>query len=926
MFGLTGLDAVLASSARRDVLRELDLGRALERWGETVTERLVELVRQGHLVIRAGAARALGTIGGDRARDLLAHLVNDGDAGLSARLSAAHALGRIGGPEAVTALVGLLDDPETVGAAAHQLASMGGHDAMTALMDHVDDDHPTVRAACAYEVGAAGATAGLHSIVALATGDPEAEVRRAALAGLGGLADPASLDTLIERSRNEPDADVRSSAAFSLSRFRESRAVDALLDLTSDADEGVCCQAIEVLPETDDPRAVDRLLELLMVEADADPGDESRTSGLPATPETQHGERLLLTSSWSATYLRRAGYVSGPAAIRSCAAQALGKAGDHRAVGPLIDRLSDDRLFVRCYAAEALGAIGAPDASTALVDRLDDPVEAVRACAARALGALGDATAVDPLVSALAATKSDARVSVVRALGLAGDHRALEPLLGLLGDHSDSAPAAAESAMAIIARTPGDDALRSALDRWPATEGSLDENIGLYDLLHHLAPLICDRLGASGWTDARALLKGPTDFVLAVGLSSSSEPAHQAKAGRLLASAQELAPGNRLSADLLEQWLGWRSAAALCEEANDHLRHGRRQEALATFERAIEADPDHRGAWEWLGQAYIGLGRYDDAVAAELGAVERFPDEPLFWARLGIAYSFQGSIDHSISACTRAVEVDPGFAFGWDRLGDACICAERYDEAARAYGRAIELGIESSYTWVNLSQAYLGAGRDDDALVAGRQAVTTTPSDARAWYFLGRTCRALGRTDEAAQALRNVIELQPDDPAPLTDLGLLLHDTGQRTQARSTLERAVDMLSRTGSESADLAEALAALGSVLEDFGELDSAHGHCARAVAITRAQGDDADSTLAGYLHQQGRVELARGDAASARASLEEAVSLDIAALGADHPRVAASVDRLLAALDQLGERPDRQALLERLGAGRTTKPPIP
>lgn len=58
--------------------------------------------------------------------------------------------------------------------------------------------------------------------------------------------------------------------------------------------------------------------------------------------------------------------------VRYRAAEALGMMEEMRAVGPLIEHLSDEKDHVRYMAAKSLGALGSPEACGALKARLSD--------------------------------------------------------------------------------------------------------------------------------------------------------------------------------------------------------------------------------------------------------------------------------------------------------------------------------------------------------------------------------------------------------------------------------------------------------------------------------------------------------------------------------------------------------------------------
>ena len=120
------------------------------------------------------------------------------------------------------------------------------------------------------------------------------------------------------------------------------------------------------------------------------------------------------------------------------AAQSLVRLGDKRAVGPLIDILTNaDEFNARARAAWALGGLEDSRAFEPLSKELKNPNSNNKPNAAQALGMLGDTRAVEPLIGALKDADWAARRSAANALGMLGDTRAVEPLIGLLKNDAD---------------------------------------------------------------------------------------------------------------------------------------------------------------------------------------------------------------------------------------------------------------------------------------------------------------------------------------------------------------------------------------------------------------------------------------------------------------------------------------------------------
>lgn len=123
--------------------------------------------------------------------------------------------------------------------------------------------------------------------------------------------------------------------------------------------------------------------------------------------------------------------------LRMAAANALGRLGNRKTVGPLVSRLTDDDPRVRSRAARALGNIGHPGAVDALVARLEDPELDVRREAAEALATIGTDQSLQALVTLLDDESPRVRHLVVSAIGEFGDPRPIDALVDALSDDSE---------------------------------------------------------------------------------------------------------------------------------------------------------------------------------------------------------------------------------------------------------------------------------------------------------------------------------------------------------------------------------------------------------------------------------------------------------------------------------------------------------
>jgi len=131
-------------------------------------------------------------------------------------------------------------------------------------------------------------------------------------------------------------------------------------------------------------------------------------------------------------------------AVKSAAAEALGKIGDPKAIPALVKLFRDSSKIVRETAGIALVAIGQPSVDL-LLETLKDKDFVVRCHAARALGGMTtdyqigrswvrEPRVVDALIEALKDPDRAVREDATIALGMIGDPRAIDGLLEAMKD------------------------------------------------------------------------------------------------------------------------------------------------------------------------------------------------------------------------------------------------------------------------------------------------------------------------------------------------------------------------------------------------------------------------------------------------------------------------------------------------------------
>ena len=136
--------------------------------------------------------------------------------------------------------------------------------------------------------------------------------------------------------------------------------------------------------------------------------------------------------------------------VRLSAANALGRIGDEKAVGPLIIALQDRRLIVVTEVTKALVKIGDTRVKEIAIKHLIQILKIYDAIAKsltiQTLASIGE-PAVEPLIQALEDENLFVRWGAASALGLIGDTRAVNPLVQVLNDKKKIVGVAAKDAL-----------------------------------------------------------------------------------------------------------------------------------------------------------------------------------------------------------------------------------------------------------------------------------------------------------------------------------------------------------------------------------------------------------------------------------------------------------------------------------------------
>ena len=135
---------------------------------------------------------------------------------------------------------------------------------------------------------------------------------------------------------------------------------------------------------------------------------------------------------------------------------------------------------------------------------------------------------------------------------------------------------------------------------------------------------------------------------------------------------------------------GPRPAGALIA-ARKLLEEKQYDKALKLATLAIKHMPKRSAAWNTLGRVQLQMGKRTDAIASFEKAVDLNPKNSYARNNLGLALIYDKRFDEAADMLEQAVELEPVEAYMWNNLGMAYEQLDRLDDARVAYGNAVEM-------------------------------------------------------------------------------------------------------------------------------------------------------------------------------------------------------------------------------------------
>jgi len=160
--------------------------------------------------------------------------------------------------------------------------------------------------------------------------------------------------------------------------------------------------------------------------------------------------------------------------------------------------------------------------------------------------------------------------------------------------------------------------------------------------------------------------------------------------------------------------------------------------------------------------SYQASQQWDDAIASYQSALQLNPDHDRAQHGLGNALRVTGNLSAALPYIQQAIIMQPEVAEYHNTLGMLFQQRGEYEKAITFHKRAINLDANYAAAYSNLGVALKNQNRTEEAISAYQQALKINPNMPEVHNNLGNLLRIMGDLRKAKASLKKALKLRPD--------------------------------------------------------------------------------------------------------------------------------------------------------------------
>lgn len=236
-----------------------------------------------------------------------------------------------------------------------------------------------------------------------------------------------------------------------------------------------------------------------------------------------------------------------------------------------------------------------------------------------------------------------------------------------------------------------------------------------------------------------------------------------------------------------------RPAVLEIADGDIYFAEGKLREAVAAYERAIQADPANDIPYIRQSKLLVYTRNTAKAVERAAQAVLRNPTSPENLAYYCRALDWEARYAEAYDACACAIELDPNYAEGYAFLSEVYADQGEWRLARSTAQQALEANYQSLDAHHNMGYALEVQGRYVEAVEYYENAIKLAPNLGPLYVDAGQLYFSLADYETAADYFRQAIRLTPTDPQPYNWLGWTYYVSGEYVRALDALEQSIGL-------------------------------------------------------------------------------------------------------------------------------------
>jgi len=215
--------------------------------------------------------------------------------------------------------------------------------------------------------------------------------------------------------------------------------------------------------------------------------------------------------------------------------------------------------------------------------------------------------------------------------------------------------------------------------------------------------------------------------------------------------------------------------------------------SLALYEKAIQIQPQYLEAWSGRGFVLHKLQRDEEALASFDKATQIQNNHPEIWQARGNTLLDLKQYTEAIKSYEKVLELKQDDYETWNNKGWCLHNLHRYEEAIAAYDKATELKSDYDKAWYNKGNSLINLRRYQDAIAAYDKALQSQPKNDRAWFSRGNALINLQKYPEAIESFNQATTINANDYEAWYNKGWLFHKMQRDEEAVTAYDRAIQL-------------------------------------------------------------------------------------------------------------------------------------